>query len=161
MILRQAGLLALSLAGVWIWLAYDYGGSNPTPLWMPAILIWICQSMFWLGWFTRDLKLLLYLSGAWIGVMAAVAVLGTFLGAGVAASAERQTIQAVLLIILVLPVLLLPRMKTLWPGAALPGSLPSHVARSLFVLLQYGGIALLMLSLIQPPLAETAAPVGG
>ena len=96
MLIQQAILLALGIAGGLIWWSYDYGGVNATPLWMPAILVWISQSMFWFGWFTRDLKLLLYLAGAWVGVMAALAVVGTFVGGGVAASADVTWIRAAL-----------------------------------------------------------------
>jgi hypothetical protein len=51
--------------------------------------------------------------------------------------------------LLFLPVLLLPRLKLLWPGMSAPSSAAVHAARSLFVLLQYGGIALLVASLIR------------
>lgn len=152
MLIQQAILLALGIAGGLIWWSYDYGGVNATPLWMPAILVWISQSMFWFGWFTRDLKLLLYLAGAWVGVMAALAVVGTFVGGGVAASADVTWIRAALLVILLVPVLLLPRFRAVWPGAELPRNLAVHAGRSLFVILQYAGVGLLMVSLIQPVL---------
>lgn len=158
MLIQQAILLALGVAGGLIWWSYDYGGANATPLWMPALLVWVSQSMFWFGWFTRDRKLLLYLAGAWVGVMAAIGVLGTFVGGGVAASAEREVIQVALLVILLVPALLLPRFRSLWPGAELPGNPLVHAGRSLFVLLQYAGVGLLMLSLIQPVLSPDAAP---
>jgi len=158
MLIQQAILLALGIAGGLIWWSYDYGGVNPTPLWMPALLVWVSQSMFWFGWFTRDLKLLLYLAGAWVGVMAALAVIGTFVGGGIAASADVTAIRIALLVILAVPVLLLPRFRSVWPGAELPRNAAVHAGRSLFVLLQYAGVGLLMISLIQPVLdAEKGA----
>lgn len=152
MLIQQAILLALGIAGGLIWWSYDYGGVNPTPLWLPAIVVWISQSMFWFGWFTRDLKLLVYLAGAWVGVMAALAVIATFIGGGVAASADVTAIRVALIVILLVPVLLMPRFRSVWPGAELPGSLLVHAGRSLFVVLQFAGVGLLMVSLIQPVL---------
>jgi hypothetical protein len=152
LLIQQTILLALSIAGGLIWWSYDYGGVNPTPLWMPGVLVWVAQSMFWFGWFTRDLKLLIYLAGAWIGVMAAIGVMGSFVGFGVAASADETAIRAALAVILLVPVLLLPRFKSVWPGAALPRNPIVHAGRSLFVVLQYCGVGLLMMSLIQPVL---------
>jgi hypothetical protein len=152
MLIQQAILLVLSVAGGLIWWSYDYGGVNPTPLWMPALLVWISQSMFWFGWFTRDLKLLVYLAGAWVGVMAALAVIATFIGGGVAASADVTAIRVALLAILLVPVLLMPRFRSVWPGAELPRNVGVHAGRSLFVVLQYAGVGLLMMSLIQPVL---------
>lgn len=150
LLIQQGILLGLSVAGGLIWWSYDYGGAQPSPLWLPALLLWVSQSMFWFGWFTRDLKLLIYLAGAWVGVMAVIGVLSTFIGGGVAASAERGTIQFALVVILAVPVLLLPRFKSVWPGAELPRNIAVHAGRSLYVILQYAGIGLLMMSLIQP-----------
>lgn len=158
MLIQQAILLGLGIAGGLIWWSYDYGGVNPTPLWMPAMVVWISQSMFWFGWFTRDIKLLVYLAGAWVGVMTAVAVVGTFIGGGVAASADVTAIRAALIAILFVPVLLLPRFRSVWPGAQLPRNFGVHAGRSLFVILQYAGVGLLMVSLIQPVLDQDATP---
>ncbi|WP_416899646.1 MAG: hypothetical protein ACMVY4_08055 [Minwuia sp.] len=148
LIARQAILLALSLAGAWLWVAVLEDDIAGPPLWIPGILVWAAQSMFWLGWWESRTKLLLYLAGAWVGVMASVAVMATFIGGGVAASGDQTAIRIALAVILFVPVLLLPRLKVLWPGGALPASPAVHAARSLFVLLQYGGVGLLMLSLI-------------
>ncbi len=79
--------------------------------------------------------------------MACVAVLGTFIGGGVAASGEQTAIRIAIAVVLLVPVALLPRFRALWPGAALPSGILSHLVRSLFVILQYAGIGLLMISL--------------
>jgi len=147
-VIRQVALLVLTAVGAGLWIAKTDGLLGGYTLWLPGLLIWISQTMFWLGFASRDLKLLLYLSGAWVGVMACVGVLGTFVGAGVAASAERETIQVAIVVILLVPVALLPRFRTLWPGGNLPANPVVHLIRSIFVLLQFGGIGLLMISLI-------------
>ncbi len=81
-----------------------------------------------------------------------LAVIATFIGGGVAASADVTAIRVALLAILLVPVLLMPRFRSVWPGAELPRNVGVHAGRSLFVVLQYAGVGLLMMSLIQPVL---------
>lgn len=146
---------ALSLLGAWAWLSVDYCGERPYPLWIPALAIWLGQSVFWSGFVSSDLKLLLLLAASWVGVGATLAVFALFIGMGVAATGEVTPIRIAIGGILLVPVLLLPRVKLLWPGARRPQHAAAYVARALFVVLQYGGIGLLLASLIRlcPPAA--------
>jgi hypothetical protein len=147
--LSHALVLALALAGAWAWASADYCGPPAYPLWIPALAVWLGASAFWLGFVSDDLKLLFLLAAGWVGVAASLAVFAIFIGGGVAASGETTAIRIAVAGVLLLPVLLLPRLKLLWPGMSAPSSAAVHAARSLFVLLQYGGIALLVASLIR------------
>lgn len=142
-------VLLLSVLGAWAWASVDYCGPQPWPLWIPALVLWVGQSMFWLGFVTNDLKLLLLLALGWVGVAASLAVFAIFIGGGVAASGETTPIRIAVALVLLLPAALLPRVRLLWPGMVPPPSPAAHAARSVFVLLQYGGIALLVASLIR------------
>lgn len=151
MLIRQILLLALSAAGAWLIRDHIVAGAGPAPLWVPALMLWAGQTMFWFGWFTRDLKLLAYLAGAWIGVMASVGVMVLFIGLGTAAAVgeDQSTIRAALAAVLLLPILLLPRFRPVWPGAELPSNLLVHAVRSVFVAAQFAGVGLLIWSQVQ------------
>lgn len=147
--IRQLLLLAIGGAALWWGLSLDRCAEDAPILWPLALVVWVTQSMFWLGWRHHDLKLLFLLSGGWVGVASSAAVLIIFVGAAVASAGDQTTIRVGALIALLLPLLILPRIAALWPSQQRPTGLLHHLVRSVFVLIQYGGIGLLIAAIMR------------
>ena len=60
---RQLLLLIVGGAALWWGWSLDRCAADPPILWPLALVVWVTQSMFWLGWRHHDLKLLFLLSG--------------------------------------------------------------------------------------------------
>ncbi len=146
---RQVLLLAIGGAALWWGLSIDRCAPDAPVLWPLALMVWVTQSMFWLGWRHPDLKLLFLLSGGWVGVASSAAVLIIFVGAAVASAGDQTVIRIGALIALALPLFILPRIAVLWPGQQGVQGIAHHVVRSLFVVIQYGGVALLITAIIR------------
>lgn len=149
LILRQFALLAVTGASLWWALEVDYCAPDAAPLWPAALIGWLAQSMFWLGWRCHDLKLLFLLAGGWVGVAASAAVLIIFVGAAVAATGDRTAIRIVGAIALLFPLYLLPRLAALWPSRRPPAGALPYLGRALFVVLQYAGIGAVIASIVR------------
>jgi len=146
---RQLLLLALGGAALWWGWSLDRCAADPPILWPLALVVWVTQSMFWLGWRHHDVKLLFLLSGGWVGVASSAAVLIIFVGAAVASAGDQTTIRIGALIAMLLPLIILPRIAPLWPSQQKPVGLLHHLVRSVFVIIQYGGIGLLIAAIMR------------
>ncbi|MDF1719544.1 MAG: hypothetical protein P1U65_02615 [Minwuia sp.] len=149
LVVRQLLLLALGGAAFAWGYSLDRCAAEPPILWPLALVVWVTQSMFWLGWRHNDLKLLFLLSGGWVGVASSVAVLIIFIGAAVASAGDQTTIRIGAVIAMLLPLIILPRIAALWPSQQGTSNILHHVARSLFVIIQYGGVALLIAAIMR------------
>ena len=148
-ILRQTLLLALGAGALWWGLSFDRCAADAPILWPLALVVWVTQSMFWLGWRHHDVKLLFLLSGGWVGVASSAAVLIIFVGAAVASAGDQTTIRVGAGIALLLPLIILPRIAALWPSQVGPVGILHHLVRSLFVIFQYVGVALLIAAIMR------------
>lgn len=146
---RQMLLLACGVAAFWWGYSLDRCAVEPPTLWPLALVVWVTQSMFWLGWRHHDLKLLFLLSGGWVGVASSAAVLIIFIGAAVASAGDQTTIRIGALIALALPLIILPRIASLWPSQQAASGMAHHLMRGLFVIIQYGGVALLIAAIMR------------
>ncbi len=147
--LRQLLLLACGGVALWWGLGLDRCAVDAPILWPLALVVWVTQSMFWFGWRQSDLKLLFLLSCGWVGVASSAAVLIIFVGAAVASAGDQTTIRIGALIALALPLIILPRIAVLWPSQQGCAGIGHHLLRSLFVIIQYAGVALLITSIIR------------
>lgn len=146
---RQLLLLACGGAALWWGYSMDRCAVDAPILWPLALVVWVTQSMFWLGWRHQDLKLLFLLSGGWVGVASSAAVLIIFIGAAVATAGDQTTIRIGSAIAMALPLIILPRIAVLWPSQQGVSGTVHYLQRCLFVIVQYGGVALLIAAIMR------------